>query len=285
MSASTFRAVALAIVVMLAVVACGQSIDQPATVESPKVSAAGFSFDNALLGNAQGVSPSALDGQGEIHVTGQGAVAVNPDLAFLDISVETTSATVAEAREGTAVKMQAVMDVLEDADIEERDIQTRGFNVTTEYDYEQITLNGRVVGRSVIVGYTVRNSITVKIRDLDSVGTVIDDTAAAAENSISFNGPTFTVENLTSIADQLREAAVNDAKNQAQRYADLAGVGLGDLIYFSAGAISNPTSHSYYDYGYVAYAVAPPPALSTPTTISVGELTASLSVKAVFAIE
>ncbi len=284
MSTSTFRVAAALIVVVTLAAACGQSV-QSATVESPKVSASGLSFGNAQ-GQQQAMLLSTLDGQGEIHVTGQSAVAVKPDLAFLDISVDTTSATVAEAREGTAVTMQAVMDALKAAGIEDRDIQTRGFNVTTEYDWQYVTVNGVRTDKRVVSGYTVRNSVTVKIRDLDSVGTVIDDTAAASGNSISFNGPTFTVENLSSIADQLREAAVNDAKSQAQRYADLAGVGLGDLIYFSAGHISNPTSYSYYDYGYVAYAAAPAAGTpSTPTTVSVGELTASLSVRTVFAIQ
>lgn len=288
MSTSTFQATAALIIVAMLAVACRQS-DQPTTVESPRVTTSGVSFGNALLDNTQGqrqsMSLSALDGQGEIHVTGQGAVAVKPDLAFLDMGVDTTSATVAEAREEAAVTMQAVIDALKAAGIEDRDIQTRGFNITTEHDWQRETVNGVTTDRRVVAGYTVRNSITVKIRDLDSVGTVIDDTAAAADNSISFNGPTFTVENLASIADQLREAAVNDAKSQAQRYADLADVGLGDIIYFSAGTISNPTSHSYYDYGYVAAAAEPAPAPSTPTTISVGELTATLTVKTVFAIQ
>lgn len=287
MPVSTYLpSVFLVIVVMLSV-ACGQSAS---AAESPTISTSGISSNFAPLGdNAQGQQQSmalAAQGmeQGKIHVTGGSAVAVTPDLAFLGVSVDTTSATVSEAREGTAVIMQAVMTALRAAGVEDMDIQTRGLNVGTKSDWQYIDQNGVSVRTWVVVGYSVSNSITVKIRDLDSVGTIIDDTAAAAGNAVSFSGPTFTVEDLSPITDQLRQAAMNDAISQAQHYADLAGVGLGDLISLSAGTISRPTSggYGYYDYAYQA---APAVGAPVPTSISVGVLTAYLSVNATFAIQ
>ena len=50
------------------------------------------------------------------------------------------------------------------------DIQTTSFNVFPRYDYIERT--------QVLAGYRVSNSVSIKIRDLDRVGEIIDDVAS-----------------------------------------------------------------------------------------------------------
>ena len=242
--------------------------------------------DAALFGIAQGARQRtsfalASDGWGEIHVTGQGKVSVEPDLAILNLGVETRGATVSEAREEAAAAMAAVMESLSREGVEDKDIQTSRFNINDEREWQEITENGVRTSKSVLVGYRVRNNLTVKVRDLDNVSAVIDGAAEAGGDSIRFNGLNFTAEDLSPVMAQLREDAVNDSKSKAQHFADLTEVGLGELIFISDGTVARPLARVYQE----SAAFAMPAAQAFDTGISRGELEVTMSVQTVFAIE
>ena len=260
----------------------GESASEPARISTAGLSAG----DAALFGLAQGAQQRttlalASDGQGEIHVTGQGKVSIEPDLAILNLGVETRGATVSEAREEAATTMAAVMESLTSEGVEDKDIQTSRFDINDEREWQEITENGIRTSKSVLVGYRVRNNLTVKVRDLDSVSAVIDGAAEAGGDAIRFNGLNFTAEDLSPVMAQLREDAVNDAKDKAQHFAELAEVGLGELIFISDGTVARPLSRAYPE----SAAFALPAAQAFDTGISRGELEVNMSVQTVFTIE
>ena len=282
----SIRIGAIAAIAVVAMLAAACQLEGGSAGEPARINTAGVSAGNAaLFGVAQGAQQRtslalAVDGQGEIHVSGQGKASIEPDLAILNLGVEAMGATVSEAREDAATAMEAVMDALETAGIAENDIQTRRFNIRAEHEWQEITENGIRTSKSVLVGYRVTNSLTVKVRDLDSVGTVIDDTAEAGGDTIRFNGLNFTAEDLSPVMTQLREDAVNDAMSKAQHFADLAEVGLGDLIFISDGTVARPLYRESFAYAEAAVSLA-----SYDTGISSGELDVSLTVQTVFAIQ
>ena len=175
--------------------------------------------------------------------------------------------------------MAAIMESLGGEGVEDKDIQTSRFNIDDEREWQEITENGVRTSKSVLVGYRVRNNLTVKVRDLDSVSSVIDGAAEAGGDSIRFNGLNFTAEDLSPVMAQLREDAVNDAKSKAQHFADLTEVGLGELVFISDGTVARPL----YRESLAFAAAAPAPAYDTG--ISRGELDVTMSVQAVFTIE
>ena len=119
------------------------------------------------------------------------------------------------------------------------------------------------------------------MRDLDNVGAVIDGAAEAGGDTIRFNGLNFTAEDLSPVMEELREDAVNDAKSKAQHFADLAEVGLGELIFISDGTVARPLSRGYAE----SAAFALPAAAAFDTGISRGELEVNMSIQTVFVIE
>ena len=126
----------------------------------------------------------------------------------------------------------------------------------------------------------VNNTARVKIRDLDSVGVIIDDVADAGGNATRINGISFTVEDPSPFMTGLREAAVNDAIAKATHFASLTGTAVGQLLYIAEGGGSRPVVQQ--DFGAeraIALAAAP------PTSISGGELGLRMSVQAVFGIQ
>ncbi|MCY4654245.1 MAG: SIMPL domain-containing protein [Dehalococcoidia bacterium] len=284
MRSTTIAAVvAMAAALMLAA-AC--QLDGGSAGEPTRINTAGVSAGNAaLFGIAQGAQQrttlaTVMDGQGEIHVTGQGKVSIEPDLAILNLGVETRGTTVSEAREAAATAMSAVMESLTSEGVEEKDIQTSRFDINDEREWQEITENGVRTSKSVLVGYRVRNNLTVKVRDLDNVSAVIDGAAEAGGDAIRFNGLNFTAEDLSTVMEQLREDAVNDAKSKAQHFADLAEVGLGELVFISDGTVARPLFRESF-----AFAAAAPAAQAFDTGISRGELEVNMSVQTVFTIE
>ena len=227
-------------------------------------------------------APASYGGDGSgIWVSGQGTITVAPDLAVLDIGVETRAPNVSEANSQASMAMDAVIEALKARGVKDEDIQTRGFSVYPRYDYIEEEKDGVRSSREVLVGYRVRNSAAVKLRDLDTIGEVIDEVVTAGGDNVRISDISFTLEDPKPKMAELREMAVADAKAKAEHLAELSDVSLGRLIYISEGA-AGPSVRGFADrgYGYEFAAMAAAPAPS----ISGGELKLSLSVQAGFAI-
>jgi len=123
-----------------------------------------------------------------VWVAGTGKVTVVPDIAILTLGVEAQASTVTEAQGDAAAAMTEVMAVLTANGVAEKDIQTRWYSISpvTKWidDYkEQIT-----------IGYRVTNTVTVKVRDIDKTGTIIDAITAAGGDLTRVQGISFTVD-------------------------------------------------------------------------------------------
>jgi len=159
-----------------------------------------------------------------------------------------------------------VIDELRARGVADTDIKTQYYSIYPVWDYQKET--------SVIIGYRVNNTVAVKIRDVESTGTIIDAVAAAAGDYIRINSIYFTVDDSSAYLEQARSDAMADANAKAQQLADLAGMSLGKPTYISEGG-------SYIPYIYADRALLDEGA-STP--ISPGETEVSLSVQVVYSM-
>ena len=217
--------------------------------------------------------------QSGIWVSGIGKLSVEPDLVDFRVGVDTLGETVAEANSAASEAMAAIVAVLKASGIEDKDIQTSRFNIRPEYDYRETTVDGVRSSSQVLVGYNVRNTVTVKVRDLEGLPELVDDVVTAGGDNIRIDSVSFTVEDPDARLDELRELAVADAAAKAAHMAELAGVTLGDLTYLSEGGA--PSYPSPYPAPAAAFALESRAAPS----FSAGELELSLAVQAAFAIE
>lgn len=215
-----------------------------------------------------------------IWVTGSATIAVEPDIAILNVGVEARGATVSAANAEAAAAMEAALGALRASGVADKDIQTRNFSVYPRYEYRDITQrDGGKISRRVLAGYEVSNDVAAKIRDIDSVGETIDAVIVAAGDGARISGVVFGVEDLDALRPELRRMAVADAVAKAEALADLSGVKLGRLLYMSEGAAR--ASGGGYESGFGAFALE---AASAPPPISAGEREARFSVSAGFGI-
>jgi hypothetical protein len=122
--------------------------------------------------------------------------------------------------------MQALVDVLKNADIVAENIQTQAVRLSPRYEQKP---GGE--GQYELVGYTASNMVEVRLRDLEAVGGILDAAIQAGGNRIE--GIRFEVSDPATYLDQAREAAWNDAQHKAEQLARLAGAALGEVLTIS----------------------------------------------------
>lgn len=250
--------------------------DKAAVEPSPVLaSSSGFSGSVPVAALAQAGSSGA-----GIWVTGQGTITLEPDLVLLNIGVETMADTVAIARGDAAEAMAAIVDAVKSRGLNDTDIQTVSFNIWPRYEYPEVLVDGSRTRKQTLVGYTVSNTASIKVREIDAVGEIIDDVTAAGGDSTRINGINFTIEDTGGYMEQLREDAVNDAIAKAEQFADLTGVIVGGLVFISETGDGSAAVQNFGADDRLMIARAE----SVSTSISGGELELKLGVQAVFGI-
>jgi hypothetical protein len=204
-----------------------------------------------------------------IWVTGLGKVTAIPDVAILSLGVEAQTATVAEAQTQAAIAMDAVMDVLNDYGVASKDIKTQYYSIYPLRRWDD--------GKETLIGYRVSNTVTVKIRNIEDTGGIIDAVTAAGGDYTRINGISFTIDDPDAYKVEAREKAMADAKAKAEQLAQLSGVTLGKPIYIAESDGYMPILYREFDLMEGA-----PSAATTP--ISPGETEISLTVQVVYAI-
>ncbi len=214
------------------------------------------------------LAPSAQWAEG-IQVTGTGSAFGKPDLAILDMGVAAEETTVEEARAEAADAMQRIIDSLMKNGVTEDDVRTQRFSIQPQYNYVQ--------GKQILRGYLVMNTVSVKIRDMDKVGQVIDDAAAAGGDVLRINSIQFTIDDPGPLQAEARIEAMKDAQAKAETLAEEGSVTLGKPISISETVGSSPPV--YYDN---ERAVAEP---GFQTPIESGLLEVRVTVAVIYEIE
>ena len=207
-----------------------------------------------------------------IHVTGRGSVVGEPDIASLNLGVSAEKASVEEAREAAASAMTSVIESLKVNNVAEKDIQTENFSIYPQYDY---TDNGRVLR-----GYRVNNTVSAKVRELESLSDIIDDAAAAGGDIVVVNAIQFMIEDSTALQTQARALAVKHAEAKAQTLAEASGVTLGKPVTITETNFSGGPRIAFAESAEFADDSA-----RSSTPIEAGELTVTVNVTIVYEIQ
>ena len=85
--------------------------------------------------------------------------------------------------------------------------------------------------KNVLTGYNVSESITVKIRDLSTAGTILSGIGEFGVTNVS--GLSFTEDNVDTLTKQAEQKAISDAKTNASALAKNLGVKIIRLVSYS----------------------------------------------------
>jgi uncharacterized protein YggE len=171
-----------------------------------------------------------------ISVTGEATITAPPDLAQIDAGVTTDAKTAHEASSANNDAMGKVLLALKGAGISEKDYQTSQVSLQPQYSSSQSR-----PGPNVLTGYRATNRVTIKVRDILKVASVIDAVVGAGANDLG--GISFTVSNASKLLDDARSQAIADARRKAEIYAKAAGVTLGAPVSISEEGTPSPVMY------------------------------------------
>jgi hypothetical protein len=198
-----------------------------------------------------------------ISFTGHGEVTAVPDIASVYFTISKNAATIKDAQAGVATIEKNALSVLKAKGVADADIKTSDASSYPNLEYQNavcptpaptpLSVQGGVSGsafaspiycppgRQVLKGYISSESITVKVRNADSVGDIMQALGTTGVSNLS--GPNYSIENQDALKIQARKLAIDNAKVKAQALAKDLGVSLGKISSFNDS-----------NYGYPMYA-------------------------------
>ena len=181
-----------------------------------------------------------------ITVTGTAERSGAPDLATFSFGVVETSDTPEQAQEVISKKTANILEGIKNLEVEEKDIVTNSYTINPRYEWVQLgTQDSRISpdgisyfpgtnNNQVLVGYDVRQSINVKVRNLDTTSKILS--LLAKEGVEDLYGPNFEIEDPEKLQEEARIEAIADAKEKAKRLGQELGVTIGKIVSFNEGS-------------------------------------------------
>jgi uncharacterized protein len=207
-----------------------------------------------------------------LSVSGTAKISIKPDIARLTVGVLSTGSSVSAIQQQNSEKMNAITAAVKAFGVKDDDLQTSNYSISPQYDWTS--------GRQVLRGYQVSQDLSIKIRDLEKIGDIVEKAGELGSNQIG--GISFEVDDMTTVQKQARDKAIADAKEKAGVLAKTLDVQLGKVISFSEDSGSVPVPMLYNSYEKVsagAAAAAPSPDIQS------GSLDISKNVSITFEIK
>lgn len=173
---------------------------------------------------------------GVISVSGEGVANVAPDMAVISLTVLREAETARAALDANNEAMSKVLAAMKEEGIAERDLQTGAFSVQPRWVYPRNKDGENEEPR--IVGYSVNNTLTVRIRDLSRLGAILDTSVTLGVNQ--GGNVVFTNDDQDTVREAARLDAVAKAKAKAEAMTGALGVSLGRITQISENSYSAP---------------------------------------------
>jgi len=203
-----------------------------------------------------------------IEVSGTGEVTLEPDIATFSIQVSEKGETTKEAQRAANEKMGVLLSVLRANGTAEKDLKTTAITLRPSYIW--------VENKQVLEAQVAAQTLSVTVRDLAKLGTIIDELATVS--NISLNSIVLDKEDKREGMEEARRLAVANARAKADLYAREAGMEVSNVVTISEySTASNP-----YNPRMKVMAMASEAAYDMATEIPAGTLTLTATLSVVF---
>jgi uncharacterized protein len=201
-----------------------------------------------------------------ISVVATGEASVAPDMAVVSLTVSGKGRELGPTRDDVNRRTSEVLARLRELGVADADLNAPDVGIHPEYDY-------RKTGQK-LVGYLVTRAVSARVRELDTLGAVLDGVVAAGANEV--HGAQMTASDPSSAEHEALGAAVEAARAKAAAIADASGATLGGVARVEedpdGGHIPMPRMHM----------AAMAEAGGIPTEVAAGDLTVTRRIRAWF---
>jgi len=167
------------------------------------------------------ITVTNINRSSELAVVGEGKVDVIPDVAYVDVGITVNNVDTVESAQAEINKTNnAIINAMKELKIDKKDIKTSNYSIYPNYNYEN--------NSNQITGYSGNVTITIKTKDPNVAGKVIEMATKAGANQIQ--GTRFVVDAPEKYREQARGKAIDNAKAQATSLAKSLGIRLGRVV-------------------------------------------------------
>lgn len=203
-----------------------------------------------------------------VTVVGQGTARATPDEAVLSLGVEVAKPTADAATAAAAQAADAMLAALRAQGVADQDITTTGLNLNADSATD-------ANGVTRITGYTAGQSFDAVVRAPGRAGAVVAAATGAAGDAARVSGIAFDLADHRPVRATARDAAVADARAEAEQYARDSGHVLGRVVSFTeGGTASGPHPMPF-----------PVAAAAAPLRVAPGQVEEQVSVTAVYELD
>ena len=164
-----------------------------------------------------------------IIVSGEGQASAAPDMALISLTVLREAETARAALDANNSAMTEVLAAMKAAGIADKDLQTAGFSIQPRYVYPD--QNKPEPEQPKIAGYSVVNTLSLRIRDLSKLGEIVDRAVTLGVNQ--GGDITFVKDDTSGLLEEARTKAMENAAAKAKTLASAAGVSTGRILEIS----------------------------------------------------
>jgi len=158
--------------------------------------------------------------RGQVSVTGEGIVKVEPDEVLIKSRIEHEGSSAVEVKKQNDEVVNKIIKYLKSQNIEEKDIQTEYMNLNKRYDHNDKTYS-----------YVANQAISIKLRDLKDYEKIMKGLLQNGLNRI--DGIQFKSSEMEKFEKEARKLAVLDAQNRARELAQPLGQSIGKAVSIS----------------------------------------------------
>lgn len=166
-----------------------------------------------------------------ITITGEGKTQITPDVATYSFSVVSEGVDPDRIQQQNTEKMNAAIAFVKQQGVAAADIKTTGYNLYPRYRYEKDS------GRSSIDGYELTQTVSLKIRDLGKVGTILGGLVKAGVNQAG--SLQYAIDDPEAQREEARKEAFAHAYRKARQMAAQSGVELARVVSFSESSYND----------------------------------------------
>lgn len=195
---------------------------------------------------SRSIQPSSFR---SFSITGEGKVTTVPDIATFTFGITTEGGkNLSDLQKENTERANAAIAFIKTAGVETKDIQTENYTVSPRYQYATCVGNtGGTCPPPTIVGYTVSQTVRVKVRDFTKAGDLVGGVVGKGANTVS--SLSFTIDDPTSVETAARAKAIAQAKEKAKAIADAGGFSLGRLLGIEEGNAFTPMYYTAEKFG------------------------------------
>ena len=175
-----------------------------------------------LLNISYPISIVTTTRSGELSVVGEASLEAVPDIANVEASISVVNGRSTEEVQGKINSINnTILNEVKKLGIAKEDVRTSNYSIYPEREY------ATELKEAGIGGYTGNAYISIKVRNINNIPTLLNALTKAGANQIQ--GVRYSIEKPEKYREQVRNMAIANAKEQAQKLSKALGIRLGRI--------------------------------------------------------